>query len=44
MRFVAVKIVEQQDVQAAHSVSASLADQRTTNGNQIRGCKTAITD
>ena len=37
MRFVAVKTVEQQDVQAVHRVRAELASQRTAKGNQIRG-------
>lgn len=37
MRFVAVKTVEQQDVQAVHRVRASLIDQRKAKGNQIRG-------
>lgn len=37
MRFVAVKTVEQQDIQAVHRVRASLVDQRKATGNQIRG-------
>ena len=37
MRFVAVKAVEQQDIQAVHRVRASLIEQRTAKGNQIRG-------
>jgi transposase len=37
MRFVAVKTVEQQDIQAVHRVRASLIDQRKAKGNQIRG-------
>lgn len=37
MRFVAVKTVEQQDVQAVHRVRASLVDQRKSKANQIRG-------
>lgn len=37
MRFVAVKSVEQQDIQAVHRVRASLIGQRTAKANQIRG-------
>ena len=37
MRFVAVKTVEQQDVQAVHRVRAELMTQRTAKANQIRG-------
>lgn len=37
MRFVAVKTVEQQDIQAVHRVRASLIEQRTAKANQIRG-------
>ena len=37
MRFVAVKTVEQQDVQAVHRVRRGLIEQRTAKGNQIRG-------
>ncbi len=37
MRFVAVKSVEQQDIQAVHRVRFSLIGQRTAKGNQIRG-------
>jgi transposase len=37
MRFVPVKTVEQQDVQAAHRVRAELMAQRIAKGNQIRG-------
>jgi transposase len=37
MRFVAVKTVEQQDIQAVHRVRANLADQRKATANQIRG-------
>ncbi|RDI96768.1 IS110 family transposase [Dyella solisilvae] len=37
MRFVAVKSVAQQDLQAIHRVRASLVEQRTAKGNQIRG-------
>jgi transposase len=37
MRFVTVKTVEQQDIQAVHRVRASLVDQRKATANQIRG-------
>jgi transposase len=37
MRFVSVKTVEQQDIQAVHRVRASLVDQRKATANQIRG-------
>lgn len=37
MRFVSVKGVAQQDLQALHRVRASLVQQRTDKGNQIRG-------
>lgn len=37
MRFVAIKTVEQQDIQAVHRVRANLADQRKATANQIRG-------
>jgi transposase len=37
MRFVAVKTVEQQDVQAVHRIRSGLIEQRTAKGNQIRG-------
>lgn len=37
MRFVAIKTVEQQDVQAVHRIRANLADQRKATANQIRG-------
>jgi len=37
MRFVEVKTVEQQDVQAVHRIRAELISQRTAKGNQIRG-------
>ena len=37
MRFVAVKSVEQQDIQAVHRVRSELIGQRTAKGNQIRG-------
>lgn len=37
MRFVAIKTVEQQDIQAVHRVRASLIEQRTAKANQIRG-------
>lgn len=37
MRFVAVKSVEQQDIQAVHRIRAGLIDQRKAKANQIRG-------
>lgn len=37
MRYVAVKTVEQQDLQAAHRIRESLVGQRTAKVNQIRG-------
>jgi transposase len=37
MRFVAVKSVEQQDIQAVHRVRSELLEQRTAKANQIRG-------
>ena len=37
MRFVAVKTVEQQDVQAVHRARAGLMEQRNAKANQIRG-------
>jgi len=37
MRFVTVKTVEQQDIQATHRIRAELITQRTAKGNQIRG-------
>jgi len=37
MRFVTVKSTRQQDIQALHRVRASLMEQRTAKGNQIRG-------
>lgn len=37
MRFVPVKTVEQQDIQAMHRVRASLVEQRSAKSNQIRG-------
>ncbi|MGF6161259.1 transposase [Pseudomonas sp. 2725] len=37
MRFVAVKTIEQQDIQATHCIRAGLVEQRTANANQIRG-------
>jgi len=37
MRFVAVKTVEQQDIQAAHRIRSELISQRTAKANQIRG-------
>ncbi len=37
MRFVAVKTIEQQDIQATHRVRSALKDQRNAKANQIRG-------
>ena len=37
MEFVAIKTVEQQDLQAAHRVRSLLVRQRTAKGNEIRG-------
>lgn len=37
MRYVAVKTVEQQDIQATHRIRAELITQRTAKANQIRG-------
>jgi len=37
MRFVEVKSVEQQDIQAVHRVRSELIKQRTSKANQIRG-------
>jgi transposase len=37
MRFVEVKSVEQQDIQAVHRVRSELVTQRTSKANQIRG-------
>ena len=37
MRFVAVKTIEQQDIQAVHRVRSELSKQRTAKVNQIRG-------
>jgi transposase len=37
MRFVAIKTVEQQDIQAAHRIRSELIGHRTAKANQIRG-------
>ena len=37
MRFVAVKSVQQQDIQATHRIRSELIGQRTAKANQIRG-------
>jgi transposase len=37
MRFVSVKTVAQQDIQAVHRIRAELSKQRTAKANQIRG-------
>jgi transposase len=43
MRFVAVKTVEQRDVQAVHRVRAGLMGQRNAKANQIRGLTSNMT-
>jgi transposase len=37
MRFVAIKTIEQQDIQALHRIRTELVHQRTAKVNQIRG-------
>jgi len=37
MRFVTVKSIEQQEIQAVHRIRSELIGQRTAKGNQIRG-------
>lgn len=37
MRFVTVKTIEQQEIQAVHRIRSELIGQRTAKGNQIRG-------
>ena len=37
MRFVAIKTVEQQDIQAAHRIRSELIGQRTAKASQLRG-------
>lgn len=37
MRYVSVKTIEQQDIQATHRIRAELVSQRTAKANQIRG-------
>jgi transposase len=37
MRFVAIKSIEQQDIQATHRIRSGLIEQRTAKANQIRG-------
>ena len=37
MRFVVIKNIVQQDIQATHRIRASLIEQRTAKANQIRG-------
>jgi transposase len=37
MRFVAIKTIEQQDIQAVHRIRSGLVQQRTAKVNQIRG-------
>ena len=41
MRFVAVKTVEQQDLQAVHRVRSSLIRERTAKANQFAGSSTS---
>jgi transposase len=40
MRFVPIKTVEQQDIQAVHRIRTGLMEQRTAKANQIRGLMT----
>ena len=42
VRFVAVKTVEQQDIQAMHRVRESLMNHRKAKANQIRGLVTEL--
>ena len=42
MRFVAVKTVEQQDLQAVHRVRSSLIKERTAKANQLRGLRIRV--
>jgi transposase len=44
MRFVEVKSVEQQDIQAVHRVRTELVAQRTSKANQMRGLISASMD
>jgi transposase len=37
MRFVAIKTIEQQDIQSVHRIRTELVQQRTAKVNQIRG-------
>ena len=37
MRFVSIKTIAQQDIQAVHRIRSELVKQRTAKGNQIRG-------
>ena len=37
MRFVAIKTIEQRDIQATHRLRAGLIEQRAAEANQIRG-------
>ena len=37
MRFVTIKTIEQQDIQATHRIRSGLIEQRTAKANQIRG-------
>jgi len=40
MRFVTIKTIAQQDIQAVHRIRSELVKQRTAKGNQIRGLLT----
>lgn len=37
MRFVSIKTIEQQDIQATHRIRAGLIEQRMAKANQFRG-------
>ncbi|MCH9637992.1 MAG: transposase [Betaproteobacteria bacterium] len=42
MRFVSIKTVDQQDMQAIHRIRSELVKQRTAKGNQISGLVLAL--
>jgi transposase len=42
MRFVTVKSIDQQDIQATHRIRSGLMTQRTAKANQIRGLATGL--
>jgi transposase len=44
MRFVTVKSIEQQDIQATHRVRTELKDHRNAKANQIRGLVATVGD